>query len=137
MDVCRMTQAYRQHPGMRPAANKRSTSSPNTGLVSASSTSHSAEDSHVPVASHHHQEQNSHTGSAPSSPTGFSLASMLPEALASALSPSSSPSLMRASIPASSSSSVSLLPGLNMGEFEAQSLLLRSMPMFGGLISRD
>ncbi|KAF9975502.1 hypothetical protein BGZ73_000854 [Actinomortierella ambigua] len=128
MDVCRMTQAYRQqHPGVRQANNKRTNSSPNSGLAVASSSPSSVEGSHVPVASHHHRDQQN---SPPASPTGFSIASMLPESLASVL--SSSPASTRAPVAASS-----LLPGLNMGELEAQSLLLRSMPMFGSLISRD
>ncbi|KAG0262793.1 hypothetical protein DFQ27_002106 [Actinomortierella ambigua] len=137
MDVCRMTQAYRQqHPGMRHANNKRTSSSPNTGLAVATSSSSSSspspsdEGSHVPVASHHHRDQPNSASASPST-AGFSIASMLPESLASVLT-ATSPSSTRAPVTASS-----LLPGLNMGELEAQSLLLRSMPMFGSLISRD
>ncbi|KAF9946270.1 hypothetical protein BGZ72_000476 [Mortierella alpina] len=148
MDVVRITQALRQQ--QHAPARLTSSRGGSASTVSASEpaqlhnrdqwdNSHSLNTAAHIAQEHHHSEQNSRpaactsTTSNPASPSSsffslpstFSLASLLPTA-ATETSGFFSGSSAVASTSAGSA---------NMGEIE--SLLLRSMPMFGNLVSRD
>ncbi|KAF9572463.1 hypothetical protein EC968_009849 [Mortierella alpina] len=151
MDVVRITQALRQQQHAPARLTSSRGGSASTVSASEASQLHHREqwdNSHsLNVAAHiaqesHHLEQNSRAAactsttsnpvspSSPSSsffslPSSFSLASLLPTAATE-----SSGFFSGTSAVVSSSSG-----SANMGEIE--SLLLRSMPMFGNLVSRD
>ncbi|KAF9337377.1 hypothetical protein BG006_005004 [Podila minutissima] len=139
MDVVRITQALKQQNPAR--FSSRSGSSSNT--LSSSTTEPMAlhryawDGSSLTANTVHAQEQTSSTPISPtatSSPSpfftlpSFSLSSILPAAVESA----------GGIFSGSGSAAGSRLVGTgSLGEMEVQSLLLRSMPMFGNLISKD